>query len=133
MSDAELKLSRDELLVCSGACLTYVGVPFHRTEPMRSSPADIDQGEHLFQMFIDATDELRNRKTTQPKALRTSRMTLSEDDLMLLIEVITAVLRENEPPSDHSDRNLEIHVGPRQEIEKTLKKLQTAQKRLQPA
>ena len=133
MSDAELTLSFAELHICSGACLTYMGVPFHRFEPTRHAPADIEQVEHLFNLFIDATDELRNRKSTQPRALRTTRVTLSEYDLVLLIEVMTAVLRENEPPSEHSDRNLEIHVGRRDEIEKTLGKLQKAQQRLQVA
>jgi len=133
MSHTKVALSHHELNISSGACLTYLGVPFHRTEKVYIAPAKLDRIEHPFDSFIFARRELRRRSSRRQETIRRTRVELGASDLALLIKVMSAVLRKNKPPSEHSDYNLKLHVGPRADVEKRWNKFRKVQQRLKVA
>lgn len=128
MSEQKIILSLDETSVYSGACLTYSGVPFHRVEKMRTSSEDEDRLDKLFDRFVRAKGEIRRRTTDDVPSgvvstVETVELALSDDELELLIEIFETILQEHQPPGEHSDYDLELHVGPREAVEAALERL----------
>lgn len=130
MNEQRISLNFNEASIYSGACLTYSGVPFHRIEKTRTSPQDLGCLNELFNGFVHSKHELRrafsggsNGVAIATSPATTVELALSDEELELLIEVFEAVLEEHQPPGEHSDYDLELHVGPREAVEAALEKL----------
>ena len=56
-------------------------------------------------------------------------LTLSEEELDLLVDVFETLLNEHLPRTKHADYNLELHVAPRGEVEAMLIKLRAVRQK----
>ena len=114
-------LNLQELVILLKAGTMFWAVPFHKTRKPKLSDQDEKQLEIIRSKLFEAKQRLQLGLTTdrgQEKCNETVELQLSSVDRGMLSKVLHSVLAE----CRDSDRNLEIHVGPRESVEFCLRR-----------
>ncbi len=114
-------LDVEELYVLASSITTYRGVPFHVVNKRKMTDSEAGMLEGVWEKLVAARDLLVSKEAgPQETGLGLSaRIEFSEDEVVLVKEVVRAVLKEHEC----DEYSLRVHVADRAKVEAALARL----------